>query len=739
MKTSVDFSFNPANYNISVIGQNPYSGSNIMMGSAFYITTGSLSYVSADRYAQITGYYFNKQSGNYDVIEWSSRFNWIFFLQAESSEHLGMAVHDKYTNTCQFHSGCVNMNWGLSLTNPFAFKMLYYKYTDGTVTVSGTNLIGTGTDFTSGRISAGSRIGLGSQTPENVTAWSDIKSINNASGMTLYTNLGTSIASGSAYVIENLWAVRTAGRSGLMDLVVAKGLSFNLFSGSVAVTHGIYADTGLDNQRNLYFLTTPAYINGYPGSGSCAAFEPSSAITSGSHYFYVVTCNNARDRTFCFKFNIRGNLSGPGLYVNTSYNKTDGAYVAMTGHYNFVNTTTVLSGSQLVNNGLIISYGATGSKSLIFVGNSITAKATKIFRSDTRDIVSGSTGWITDFANEFPPLGGQLVPLSTNIGQLAYLPKINRFICSYNTTPWGCYVLQYDAKGITFDNYALPCRGVQISGPYNIVLSSGTRSGLPTMPSGAYSFQAAGDWLYIMPNTHGEGQVRDSQTILTQTYSCDWNYTDTTQQYVITPKIPTPNASKLYRVYVMDQNQADTDSTTDGVPPEPYQIEIRTSGMDDNTGIWTVLDDASDLSGISPGDYIQFRLSFRVFGPTMRINRIYGINITYEKYVQDSHYEPSPKYSDLPNYRIAWKQMQLWGSSIPDLTVYLSRETIDNANETILTDSVSGSRYGVWQYSTNGTTWNAWDASQDALGNLIRYTADIWPSGMNYTAILKQT
>jgi hypothetical protein len=56
----------------------------------------------------------------------------------------------------------------------------------------------------------------------------------------------------------------------------------------------------------------------------------------------------------------------------------------------------------------------------------------------------------------------------------------------------------------------------------------------------------------------------------------------------------------------------------------------------------------------------------------------------------------------------------------------------------VLDDTVDLAASGDWEYSTDGTTWSAWDETQNAVGNYIRYTADTLPNNITVRALLTQ-
>jgi len=57
----------------------------------------------------------------------------------------------------------------------------------------------------------------------------------------------------------------------------------------------------------------------------------------------------------------------------------------------------------------------------------------------------------------------------------------------------------------------------------------------------------------------------------------------------------------------------------------------------------------------------------------------------------------------------------------------------------VLDDTITASASGDFEYSTDGgSTWLAWNATADAVGNYIRYTADTLPNNITVRALLTQ-
>jgi len=101
-------------------------------------------------------------------------------------------------------------------------------------------------------------------------------------------------------------------------------------------------------------------------------------------------------------------------------------------------------------------------------------------------------------------------------------------------------------------------------------------------------------------------------------------------------------------------------------------------------------------------------------------------------------FPPSPTLNEIYPYEgRSWQWNGIaWGSNIPNMRIRLYEAS--NNNE-LLNDTVTLSSYGTWQYSTDGTTWNSWNAAQDTVGNYIRYTATSFGySGVTVRALLTQ-
>jgi hypothetical protein len=601
------------------------------------------------------------------------------------------------------HKGYITMSGSTIAGNKTirGLRAFVYTHTTGTVSTSGssTTLNGSSTAFQTERIAAGARIGFGTTDPLQVTEWYEIDSITNDTTLTL--DRAADISAGTSYVIEEIRILILCTNATLTNggPHLIKGLNYNTFSVSGTV---ISEASTTDNVRASYLLKDAATTTITVGMGVASDEQ----VSNTEHDVYVL---NADSATLCraHKFNIRAALTVSGG-ISTS------AWVFKTGQQTTTGTL------NQVNNGRMITVNhlsATGEKSVFF------ATSTRIYRADLDDIVSGSSTWITDSMNEIP-VGGVATYSLQSMNQVDYTNTLDRLVVPTTSGRFGVYLGEYDTtNSVPFERLA----GINAARLKLSTTQSGAVDAL--FPQGIQTVWTESGYMFIAVSSTTSG----ANTLRIFPFAADGFYADTTGQVIVTPKLATPNAQKLYRIYVEHEEFAGSYEL--GFPPDTYRVYYRTSGIDDNSGSWNVLPIGGDMTGIAPGSFIQFMLKLDTLGETSVPAKIYSVCCVYEDNSQDNHYQPSLSKSSASNRRFAWKQVTAWGSNIPNLQLRL----YNAANEfLVLDDDVDGSAYGTWEYSTDGTTWNAWSSSADTVGNYIRYTADDLPNNITVRALLTQ-
>lgn len=645
-------------------------------------------------------------AGLLHAIPWSSDTDWVFVADnstAALTRRIAFYEYTKSTSTFNW-KGAIVLNFVTNTGNKTirGIRALRTTHISGTVGVSGTAVTGSSTQFQTDRIGAGARIGFGSTDPTQITTWYNIASIASDTSITLSTSAGT-VGSGTAYVIEELRLALAITNATLTNggLFLVKGLNYSTFT--PAAPNIAEAGTS-DNIQGIYWLADAGTVTNTVAAG--LGIDDTSSNTQ--HYCWVL---NGTTTAQIFKYNLRTSLT------SITAGKTTSAFVFATGVSGTLTGTT----SQL-NNGRIITAAhgpGSGVKSFYF------ATTTRIYRCAESGITTGTTNFLTDNMVEIPPGGASTYALGSAMQSVDYADSIDRFIImSSGAAGIRSYVTKYNTVSDQFDHIFL-CDDKQLD--QSLADSGGPAH--PSISASGFSVWSEAGVLYL--------QRLGTTSALNQVYamplSTHWAYTESTNQLLITPALSTSNANKLYRLYVNFERMLG--DSTFGIQPEPFRVYYRNSGISDNSGSWNLLEDNGDLTGIAPSTSIQFMFAFRSIGLVCIPARIYSLCLTYEDNNTDSHYNPSATKTVAASRIFAWRQATAWGSNIPNLTINIYNASTGSL---ILTDTVSDSASGTWQYSTDGSSWNSWSNSADSVGNYIRYTASSLPDGISVKAVVIQ-
>lgn len=678
-----------------------------------------------------------------------------------------------------------------------SLRAMVYKHTSGTVSTSGssTTITGSSTQFTTDRIAVGARIGFGTNDPTAVTTWYEISAI--ASDTSLTINAPVNLSAGTSYVIEEIRLAVAVTSSVLLNggIHLIKGLNYSTFtSGGTTIAEATTVDnirasyllrdgvgtlgtstatvtysttnilslsnhglavgdpvtftttntlpTGLATGTVYYVIATNLGTNQFSvsttlngsitsitaaGTGTHTVNSSSCYQAAGlaldddgksatNHDLYLVNATTAASNGLIVKYNIRAALTvgamtgGPASGTSVSAFSLKTGSVATTGTISQVNCSRIFT----VNHG-----AASGVKSIFFV------TTTRVYRCPVANLTAASTNWLVDSMVEVPP--GSTVTYSglNSMAQVDYSSTIDRLFITNTAGRLGTYVTPYTTDGSQFEKYI----GTNLSRLKLSTTPSGASDGL--FPQATLTLWTEDGWMFAVPSTTTSGQ----NWLYVFPFGVDAYYNSTSGQGVITPKLATTNASKLYHAYVDHMEYAGDYGL--GFPVESYKLWYRTSGIDDNSGAWTAVPVGADLDAAASGDYIQFKIAFDIMGEICAPTRIYSIAATYEDSSQDSHYQPSLSKSSAASKIFAWQQVSSWGGTIPNMRLRLYDASTNNE---ILNDTVTASAYGNWEYSSNaGVTWANWSSSADAVNNYIRYTGTTFGySGVTVRALLTQ-
>lgn len=639
------------------------------------------------------------------VYKWSNRYYWIFTADISTAAVTRRVVMYQYDKQTQATSlvGSILMNFSgiTGAKTSKGIRGLVYKHTTGTVEAAATTTItGTSTQFTTERIAVGARIGFGSTDPTQITTWYNITAI--ATDTSLTIDQTVTVSAGTAYVIEEIRIAyictnATAANGGLF---LVKGLNPSVFTGNTSIAES----TTVDNIRAIYFLKDAATNNNTIAYGIGVDDE----VSKTEHDVYILNADGATLARI-YKFNLRAALTVASA-ASTS------AFVFRTGQASTTGNIAIATNGRVFT----VAHGpAAGVKSFWF------CTFTRVYRCALTDITNGGIGHLTDAMVEVPPGSSTTYPLNANLSQVDYSGTVDRLVISTNAVPYRMYLTDYKLDGSQYEKYIAPDVGR--------LKSSTTSADVANLLSSrvlAHNIWTEDGVLFSIPATTTTGI---NILFVYPAFGCDWTYANSANQYVITPKLATLNATKLYRAFAITKQLDGGESL--GSSTDAIRMYYRTSGIDDNSGSWTLLGDNFDLTGVGPSDYIQFKIQFRTLSELCLPSKVYSVGCIYEDGSQDYHYEPSLTYSSATNRVFAWRQAQSWGSNIPNLRIRLF-----NVSNGLLIhdDDITASAYGTWEYSTDAVTWNTWAPAQDTVGNYIRYTATTLPNNITVRALLTQ-
>lgn len=636
------------------------------------------------------------------AMRWSeatdNQKDWIFqadIANAAPTRRLGLWEYNRLTGVLGYQGFLTITFPGTSENKTIrGLRMSYEKYSTGTIAVAGTAVTGTTTAWQTNRCCVGNRIGFGSTDPTQITTWYDISAIGSDTAITLATTAGT-IAGGTPYVIEDLRAylLITSVTTSLGGLYVIKGLNFSHFTPAGGA---VPAATTVDNIKAAYFLkdaTTGTMTVGF-------GMDLAETISKTSRMMYVI-----------------GTLANPVMHKHDVYaaltvasGSSTSALQLITGAAGAVTGTT----SQL-NNGRIANpaHGpGAGLDCLYFT------TTTRIYRTlPLSGIVAAQTGWLADVMTEVPPGGATTFAAGSGMGSIEYSSVIDRFlVMSSGAAGIRSYITQYRTDGgqmerILFTDYK------QI----DQAAADSSTTPTPSQLVSPFAVWIEGGMLYA--SRFG------TTAILNQFYAipigADWEYIATSNSRMHTPKIATPDCKSYLRAFVTSAQIVGGGSGHNlGLQPEPYRVQFRTSGIDDNSGAWTELDDTLDLGGIAGAPYIQFRLEFRM-GNLMIPARLLGWGILYNDNGMSDHWQGSTNVgTDITNKRFGFRHAVAYGGTVPRLKC----ELFDAESGVSLGSDDSVTAAWTWAKSTNGGgAWGAYDSTDRA--NATTYVR-VTPTGL---------
>lgn len=637
------------------------------------------------------------------VIDMNYNIDWVFLADAAA------AAATRRITMFEFRRGTSVFTWKGFVTQTYptatnhtvvGMRAVYAPYTTGTVAVSGATVTGTSTSWSTNRINIGSRIGFGSTDPTQISTWYYINAVGSDTSITIQNNVTASgtggtasnltISGGTAYVIEDLRILTSTTNATATNggLFMTAGLSYGDFT---AAGTTIAAATTVDKVKACYWLADASTVTNDVASG--LAIDDQDSWTQ--QYCYVIE-RQAATTPAIYKYNFRVALA------SITSGKTTSAFVLATG------TQSVTGNVSQTNNGRIgtLQHGpGIGVKSLYF------ATTTRIYRVAVTNITTASTTFLSDTMVEVPTGGTNTYAATGALTGVEISDQIDRLIItSTGAAGVRSYITKYNTNSDPFDHIFLVD-----SKQLDQSTADSDSVPHPNILAGIINVWSEEGLTYISR----AGTASTTNHLYAVPLGADWSYADgTVKQRLVTPELATPNAVKYVRAYFNSAQYLGLDNLT--IPTEPVRMYYRTSGISDNSGAWTLIDQTGDITGVDGAASIQFALEFRTIGTFCLPNRVYNVCVVYEDDTTDSHYQPSVANSSTVDKRFAWRFSTAFGDTVPTLRVRLYNATSGG----LLVDDNTASPTGTFEKSTNdGGSWGSYNTTDKANDTTyIRYT-----------------
>lgn len=614
----------------------------------------------------------------------------------------GLYIYDSGDNTFTYQGA-------ISYTFPSTavirgIRLQRSLHTTGQASCSGTAVTGSGTDWLTRRVNAGSRIGFGSKDPNLITTWYDLSAtaISSNTDITLLTTAGTKAL--ADYVIEDYSLLIHSTNNTTTDggLRVIKGLSLSSACWSTTATATVIATAAaVDNVRACYWLKDASTVTNLIGAGLGVEAVSSDNLTQ---YVYCLDATSA-STVKIFKFNVKAPLT-VASGISTS------AFQYVTGVQTIVGTTSQNHNCRIAT----LKHGAG-----INVPSLYFTTTTRLYRCVLTDIIAASTTFLQDAMIEIPPGGANTLPATGAMSTLEIFDSLDRIAwISSCATAFRSYLTQYRTDSSQMDHLWL--------GDTKLVHGStadGTAYPYPNTSSTLMGSWGEGGMVFLIR----QGTTALLNQMYSVPYAAHWGYQNTAPYNVyITPSISTPGCTKYSRLSMNECQQLGNENL--GVSPEGYKVYYRTAGITDNSGAWQPLGIDYDLSGITAASAIQFKFEFKILSNTCVPGRIFGLSIIYDtSEALPSNFEWNLADSSNSDGTVGYDQLTLVGTTIAFQIDYYRSDTQAN----VLTQTSASTTNGTFQY-WGGSSWVA-GVGTDTVGLRRRFvpTAGL-PSGTNVYA-----
>jgi hypothetical protein len=687
----------PSNYDSTKLNMGHLMVRNTDSDGYVYVSPIEPKFMRGYEVVKQTPFSYIQSMNSLGFLKYNSDTTWVFYASVGSQGNIAKRIFLATLSNNEFNMiGSINVNTVSNTAHMCcAINPSMEYHTGGTVSVNSTTVIGSGTTWVTDGVCSGNRIGFNSTSSSGITQWYRVSIVLNDTSLVIsreYENdgepNGLNFPIGTSYVIEDfrlIYGNFSNATNSTAGIILVKGLRYENFTISPTT---IPVATTIDNIRASYRIINV--------TGTTSGIVPIGLILDDKISFSSQTLYSL-SVTAAANFSIQKlNIRTPLTFLTAGRS----------------NSPFILSTGTQIHGG---SFGVAISSNPFIKGinnDFYVTIDTRIVRIVPTNIISGSTTFISDSMIELPPGTTTTFSLSSSLIDSHYLPMAQRFYIP-NTTANRNYVTPYISGSTTpFERVVLANDQVQTN-TYTI-----SKIKIPTsnyIGQDIRSFYYDG-LSYIIRNV-----VSDNNVIYVLPIEADKQYHTITNAYIVTPEFLTPSATSYNTIYINAKTYFNDDNRFI-VPRENYDIYYRTTGITTDIGSWTLINQNGSMSGVT-GTSIQFKIAFSTIGHTCVPSLIYGIRMSYNSDAQPlsiPFYEPSLKFTDKSSQIFSWRQDSLFNQTIPNLNI----DIYDSSNNLLLSDSVSGSTSGIWQYSNdNGLNWNSWSSTANTIDNYIRYSS----------------
>ena len=491
-------------------------------------------------------------------------------------------------------------------------------------------------------------------------------------------------------------ALDTSGTKLYVHNGVAATHQYYVFDYSSTPTYVTNAITGLA-ATDVITDTGHSFVNNDPVVFT--ALTGGAGLTVGTTYFIVGAVAGV-------SYQVSATSGGAAVNFTTDISAGTIGRAFGTSTNNFMHKTAnlpALSGTLLLNNSERHATPAHGSNSgqlCVAFGTSTT-----LYLGQLSELTSGATTWPSlAFANLLGSTNQVTTPTSAFIG---WDDNWDRFVYNSNTALF--YFKQLVNNVIDIQAGFLNTVYYEGTTPDYVDFGAATVTGL----------EARHGYLFFTSTTVGQRGLF-AQDVYSNSF---FDYS-----YIVTKVIDTPAA--LYRALGTIEKLFDITS--------PMVFYYRTSGFGSISGGWTQVDTATELSGIAPGDQVQFKIAFNPSDDagTNPSQIVELILINDSDLEHDDHFQLSKELSSTGGtHKAVWYLAKTFPGSVP--TLY-ARATQQGTSTSVGSADTAGDP-SEFRYSTNGgTSWNALGTIPNTVGTLIEWTISPNPT-VDYLPTLKET